>query len=128
MDANDDGVYELFMEGRQHLADGEFLRAIPPLEAARDRAPDKGSIREALGGLPDDTRNVAASVDDGVPLSVGERIQTPIPVAKDLVGPGNNARPLAAAVKERNLVSAGHRRLGKVAAKEDGAADDENVH
>ncbi len=43
------GVYELYMEGRSHLKAGEWLRAIPPLEEARDRAPDKGSIREALG-------------------------------------------------------------------------------
>jgi Flp pilus assembly protein TadD len=43
------GVYELYTAGRRHLADGEWLRAIPPLEAARDLEPDKGSIREALG-------------------------------------------------------------------------------
>ena len=43
-----EGVYELYMEGRGHLRDGEWLRAIPPLELARDRAPDKSSIREAL--------------------------------------------------------------------------------
>jgi Flp pilus assembly protein TadD len=42
-------VYALFTEGRTHLADGEWLRAIPPLERARDQEPDKGSIREALG-------------------------------------------------------------------------------
>ena len=45
----EDGVYELFTAGRTHLADGEWLRAIPPLEEARDREPHKGSIREALG-------------------------------------------------------------------------------
>jgi hypothetical protein len=27
----DDDVYELFTDGRRHLADGEWLRAIPPL-------------------------------------------------------------------------------------------------
>ena len=54
MDGSVDGsgdtrVYELYTAGRQHLADGEWLRAIPPLEEARDLAPDKSSIREALG-------------------------------------------------------------------------------
>jgi len=42
-------VYELYTAARTHLQDGEHLRAIPPLEEARDREPDKGSIREALG-------------------------------------------------------------------------------
>ncbi len=42
------GVYELYSEGRAHLAAGEWLAAIPPLEVARDREPDKASIREAL--------------------------------------------------------------------------------
>ena len=45
----DDDVYELFTAGRKHLADGEWLRAIPPLERARDLEPYKGSIRESLG-------------------------------------------------------------------------------
>ena len=43
------GVYELYVEGRSALAAGEWLRAIPPLEEARDCEPDKASIREALG-------------------------------------------------------------------------------
>jgi tetratricopeptide (TPR) repeat protein len=46
---DDDDVYELFTAGRKHLADGEWLRAIPPLERARDLEPGKGSIRESLG-------------------------------------------------------------------------------
>jgi hypothetical protein len=29
------GVYELYVEGRSHLAAGEYLAAIPPLEQAR---------------------------------------------------------------------------------------------
>ncbi len=42
------GAYELYREGREHLAAGEWLRAIPVLEAARDLEPGKGSIHEAL--------------------------------------------------------------------------------
>ena len=43
-----DSVYDLFTAGREHLAAGEWLRAIPPLEEARDLEPDKSSIRESL--------------------------------------------------------------------------------
>lgn len=42
-------AYDLYAEGRRHLADGEHLRAMPLLERAREVEPDKGSIREALG-------------------------------------------------------------------------------
>ena len=42
------GLYELFAEGKSHLGAGEYLAAIPPLEQARDLAPEQGSIREAL--------------------------------------------------------------------------------
>ena len=41
-------LYELFAEGRSHLAAGEHLAAIPPLERARSISPRTGSIREAL--------------------------------------------------------------------------------
>jgi Flp pilus assembly protein TadD len=44
----DGGVYELYAEARSHLDAGEYLAAIPPLEAARDRSPASGSIREML--------------------------------------------------------------------------------
>ena len=41
-------VYTLYAEARSHLEAGEYLAAIPPLEAARDRSPEAGSIREML--------------------------------------------------------------------------------
>ena len=41
-------LYDLFAEGRRHLAAGEYLAAIPPLERARNISPATGSIREAL--------------------------------------------------------------------------------
>lgn len=44
----DADAYDLYAEGRRHLADGEHLRAMPLLEKAREVEPDKGSIREAL--------------------------------------------------------------------------------
>ena len=41
-------MYELYAQARSHLDAGEYLAAIPPLEAARDRSPASGSIREML--------------------------------------------------------------------------------
>ncbi len=42
-------VYELFTQGREHLAAGRNAQATVPLEKAKRREPDKASIREALG-------------------------------------------------------------------------------
>ena len=42
-------VYNLFQQGRAHLARGMAAQATVPLEKAKKREPDKASIREALG-------------------------------------------------------------------------------
>ncbi|MGB2953782.1 MAG: tetratricopeptide repeat protein [Gaiellaceae bacterium] len=42
-------VYNLFQQGRAHLAKGMAAQATVPLEKAKRREPDKASIREALG-------------------------------------------------------------------------------
>ena len=42
-------VYNLFQQGRDHLAHGRAAQATVPLEKAKRREPDKASIREALG-------------------------------------------------------------------------------
>lgn len=42
-------IYNLFQQGRAHLRRGMAAQATVPLEKARRRAPDKASIREALG-------------------------------------------------------------------------------
>jgi len=42
-------IYEYFQEGRRRLRRGEAAQATVPLEKAKRRAPDKASIREALG-------------------------------------------------------------------------------
>jgi Flp pilus assembly protein TadD len=42
-------TYELFQEGRAHLAEGRAGEATRALERAKRREPDKASIREALG-------------------------------------------------------------------------------
>jgi Flp pilus assembly protein TadD len=44
-----DDVYELFRQGTELLEDGHHHQAIVPLTRARTLAPDKSSIREALG-------------------------------------------------------------------------------
>jgi tetratricopeptide (TPR) repeat protein len=44
-----DDVYELFRRGTELLEAGHHHQAIIPLSRARDLAPDKTSIREALG-------------------------------------------------------------------------------
>src|SRR5205085_2730146 len=42
-------TYNLFKQGRAHLAEGMAAQATVPLEKAKKREPDKASIREALG-------------------------------------------------------------------------------
>jgi Flp pilus assembly protein TadD len=42
-------VYDLYQQGRRHLAAGMAAQATVPLEKAKRREPDKASIREALG-------------------------------------------------------------------------------
>ena len=42
-------IYDLFQQGREHLRGGRAAQATVALEKAKRRAPDKASIREALG-------------------------------------------------------------------------------
>ena len=42
-------TFELFQQGREHLARGRAAQATVALEKAKAREPDKASIREALG-------------------------------------------------------------------------------
>ena len=42
-------TYELYRQGKQHLAAGMSAQATVPLEKAKRREPSKASIREALG-------------------------------------------------------------------------------
>ena len=44
-----DDVYDLYKRGTELLAAGDFDQATVPLRKARDREPEKTSIREALG-------------------------------------------------------------------------------
>jgi Flp pilus assembly protein TadD len=44
-----DTTYELFQEGRKRLRRGQAAQATVPLEKAKRREPNKGSIRETLG-------------------------------------------------------------------------------
>jgi Flp pilus assembly protein TadD len=42
-------TYDLFQQGRKHLRDGFPAQATVALEKAKQREPEKASIREALG-------------------------------------------------------------------------------
>jgi Flp pilus assembly protein TadD len=42
-------VYDLYQQGRRHLAEGMAAQATVALEKAKRREPGKASIREALG-------------------------------------------------------------------------------
>jgi Flp pilus assembly protein TadD len=42
-------TFELFQQGREHLAKGRAAQATVALEKAKAREPDKASIRESLG-------------------------------------------------------------------------------
>jgi Flp pilus assembly protein TadD len=42
-------TYNLFQQGRAHLAEGRAAQATVALEKAKRREPDKASIRESLG-------------------------------------------------------------------------------
>ncbi|HLM36646.1 MAG TPA: tetratricopeptide repeat protein [Gaiellaceae bacterium] len=42
-------TFDLFQQGREHLANGRAAQATVALEKAKAREPDKASIREALG-------------------------------------------------------------------------------
>jgi Flp pilus assembly protein TadD len=42
-------TYDLYQQGRRHLAAGMAAQATVPLEKAKRREPHKASIREALG-------------------------------------------------------------------------------
>ena len=42
-------TYNLFQQGRTHLRRGRAAQATVPLEQAKQREPEKASIREALG-------------------------------------------------------------------------------
>jgi Flp pilus assembly protein TadD len=44
-----DSVYDLYRRGCELLRHGDYQAAIVPLTSAREREPDKASIREALG-------------------------------------------------------------------------------
>lgn len=48
-DSDRDSTFTLYRRGIELLADEDFEQAAVPLEAAAKRAPEKSSVREALG-------------------------------------------------------------------------------
>ena len=59
-----DDVYELFQRGTELLEAGHNHQATVPLSRARDLAPDKTSIREALGRALFHARRYKAAADE----------------------------------------------------------------
>lgn len=49
LDSDRDSTFTLYRRGIELLADEDFEQAAVPLEAAAKRAPEKSSVREALG-------------------------------------------------------------------------------
>jgi tetratricopeptide (TPR) repeat protein len=49
MEVNRDSTFMLYRRGIELLEDSDFEQAAVPLEAAARRAPEKSSVREALG-------------------------------------------------------------------------------
>ena len=48
-DSRDESLYSLYRRGIELLEDGDFEQAREPLEEAARQAPEKSSVREALG-------------------------------------------------------------------------------
>ena len=57
-----DNLYDLFQAGTRLLEDGDYHAAAVPLRRAADLAPDKASIREALGRALFRTQQYEAAV------------------------------------------------------------------
>ena len=60
----DDSVYSLYVRGMSLLESGDFDQAAVPLGKAARLAPDKTSIREALGRVYFRTRRYAEAVQE----------------------------------------------------------------
>lgn len=59
-----DHTYDLYRRGLELLADGDAQQATAPLEEAARRAPEKSSVREALGRAYFRTRRYAEAVTE----------------------------------------------------------------
>lgn len=59
-----DDVYDLFRRGTELLEAGHHHQAAVPLSRARDLAPDKASVREALGRALFHTQRYAQAADE----------------------------------------------------------------
>jgi Flp pilus assembly protein TadD len=60
----DDHTYTLYRKGIELLEDGSFEEAVAPLEEAARRAPEKTSVREALGRVYWRTHNYKRAADE----------------------------------------------------------------
>ena len=59
-----DSLYNLYRRGIELLEEGDFEHAKAPLEEAARQAPEKSSVREALGRVYWRTRNYKGAVEE----------------------------------------------------------------
>jgi tetratricopeptide (TPR) repeat protein len=60
----DDSLYTLYRRGMELLEDGSFEEAKAPLEEAARQAPEKSSVREALGRVYWRTRDYEGAIGE----------------------------------------------------------------
>jgi tetratricopeptide (TPR) repeat protein len=63
-DLEADSTYTLYRRGMELLEEGDFAEATAPLEEAARRAPEKSSVREALGRAYFRTRHFAQAATE----------------------------------------------------------------
>ena len=61
---SNESTYTLYRRGMELLEDGDFEHAKAPLEEAARRAPEKSSVREALGRVYWRTRDYKGAVEE----------------------------------------------------------------
>jgi hypothetical protein len=85
-------------------------------------------VAESVDGRPDDSGHIPGHVDDGVKAATNERSEVAIAIAAQLLELRKELGPRLAAVEERDIMAARERRSDDVAAEEDRATEDQDVH
>jgi hypothetical protein len=83
---------------------------------------------QRVDGKADDARDERGDVDHGVPVGASKSLEGLSAVAADLLRLGEELRVRAAAVEQRQLVSALERVFDQNAAEEARAAEDQQLH
>lgn len=81
MASEDASTYTLYRRGIELLEDGSFEAAAEPLAEAAQRAPEKSSVREALGRAYFRTRRFAKAAEASAPAITWRSPATCDPIA-----------------------------------------------